>query len=159
MFSSEHGTRVPFTEITTPSLRGRAPNGLCTSLVVDGVVHWLWLTNRESYVFMLNLKSGRVTVTKLPTRFPLAEGSNYFYDPDIYLLATNSTWRGPIVLVADDDQISVWVQCRHSKRWEGEDTAGDRQRRYPTLQQCRRFAPKEGLCQPTTGSPRGAGQC
>ncbi|TVU37382.1 hypothetical protein EJB05_10693, partial [Eragrostis curvula] len=84
-------------------------------LVVDGVVHWLCLTDIGGYVLMLNVKAARVTLTTLPTIFPHINkpGRNISY-----LLATNSACGSPIVLVADEEKISIWVQSKHTKRWK-----------------------------------------
>ncbi|KAK3127949.1 hypothetical protein QOZ80_7AG0580540 [Eleusine coracana subsp. coracana] len=114
-FSSENGTWDPYTETRT-----RANNLIrCGSyesdpLVVDDVLYWMCLTGNGSYVLMLHVKAKRLTPTMLPTRFPhLIPGAN-----TSYLLATNSVCGSPIVLVADDEKISMWVQCKHTARWK-----------------------------------------
>ncbi|TVU37381.1 hypothetical protein EJB05_10692, partial [Eragrostis curvula] len=58
-------------------------------------------------------RSMRVTLTTLPTRFPRDKDGHISY-----LLATDSVCGSPIVLVADEEKISMWVQSKHTKRWK-----------------------------------------
>ncbi|KAK3151117.1 hypothetical protein QOZ80_3AG0241990 [Eleusine coracana subsp. coracana] len=118
-FSSEHGVWGPSTKFATPNLLGVISKGWsCKPLVVNGVVHLMCLTNAGSYVVMLNVKAGRVTLTTLPTKFPRAKSSQQQQGYIRYLLATDSLCGNLIVLVADDEKISMWVQSKHTKIWK-----------------------------------------
>ncbi|TVU37398.1 hypothetical protein EJB05_10710, partial [Eragrostis curvula] len=110
-FSSEHGVWGPFTKIPTPDLLG-ITSSYHNPLVTDGVVHWFCLTGSGSYVLMLHVKAKRATWTTLPMRFPRDKEGRISY-----LVATDSPCGNPIVLVADEEKISMWVQSKHTKIW------------------------------------------
>lgn len=113
-FSSEQGGAWgPYTKIRTPEIRGTdLPQGLGTPLVVRNSAYLLCLTDAASYALELNVRAARVTtVTTMPETFPRAERLK-----KQHLLATATAGGSPIVLVADDDGISVWAQS--SERWE-----------------------------------------
>jgi hypothetical protein len=58
IFSSEHDSWGPFTEIRIPNLYGsHLKQPLDRALVVGGAVHWLCLTDSGSYVIKLHVRS------------------------------------------------------------------------------------------------------
>ncbi|KAK3125941.1 hypothetical protein QOZ80_7BG0611690 [Eleusine coracana subsp. coracana] len=117
MFSSEHGVWGPSTNFTTPNLLGLISyDSSYRPLVVNGIVHWLCLTSRGSYVLMLHVKAGRVTLTNLPPKFPRVKSQQQWHIR--YLLATDSLCGNLIVLVSDHEKISMWVQSKHTKIWK-----------------------------------------
>ncbi|KAG2647358.1 hypothetical protein PVAP13_2KG574300 [Panicum virgatum] len=118
-FSSELGAWELTTKIRTPQIRGRylPAKNLGTPMVVGSSAHFLCQTNAASYVIELHVRTARVTVTALPESFPRPtwwDGQS----PRRHLLATATASGSPIVLVADDDKVSVWAQSKQTSRWE-----------------------------------------
>ncbi|CAN6185669.1 unnamed protein product [Urochloa humidicola] len=118
-FSSEHGgVWGSCTRIRASQLRGSylPQNGLSTPLVVGNSAYFLCLTDAASYVLKLNVRAARVTAVTmlLPETFPRATSA---WEPQ-YILATATARGSPIVLVADDDKVSVWAQSKHKSGWE-----------------------------------------
>ncbi|CAL4901357.1 unnamed protein product [Urochloa decumbens] len=118
-FSSEHGGAWgSCTRIRAPQLRGSylLHKGLGTPLVVGNSAYLLCLADAARYVLELNVRAARVTAvtTLLPETYPASARSAR----DQYLLATATARGSPIVLVADDDKISVWALSEHESRWE-----------------------------------------
>ncbi|TVU37366.1 hypothetical protein EJB05_10675, partial [Eragrostis curvula] len=113
IFSSEHNTWGPYTEIRIPNLYGsRLLRDLGTALVVGGAMHWLCMTNSGSYVIKLHVRAAQVTVTELPESFPQDRCNTR------HLLATTSPGGSPIVLVVDDEKILAWSQSKQTMKWK-----------------------------------------
>ncbi|TVU37379.1 hypothetical protein EJB05_10690, partial [Eragrostis curvula] len=113
IFSSEHDTWGPYTEVRIPNLYGvRLIRDLGMALVVGGAVHWLCLTNCGSYVIKLHVRAAQVTARELPGSFP-----SYGWHAQ-YLVATASPGGSPIVLVADNGNISAWSQSKQTMKWK-----------------------------------------
>ncbi|CAL5085277.1 unnamed protein product [Urochloa decumbens] len=118
-FSSELGVWGPCTEIRTPQIQGRqtCQPKIGRLLVVGDAVYWLCLTSSAGYVLKIRVRAAaapRLTVTKLPERYPYNGGWRINH-----LLATMAPGGGspPAVLVADMEKISAWTQSRHTARW------------------------------------------
>jgi hypothetical protein len=121
-FSSESGTWGTYAKLRAPHFHGstllRKGGGM--PLVVGGVVHWLCLTDAASYVLRLNIRTtpAQVTVTTLPASFP-RPNNDYRMSID-YLLATVTAGGSLMVLVADREKISAWVQnaTKPTAKWK-----------------------------------------
>ncbi|CAL5084544.1 unnamed protein product [Urochloa decumbens] len=118
-FSSELGVWGLCTEIRTPQIQGRqtCQPKVGRLLVVGDAVYWLCLTSSAGYVLKVCVRAAaapRLTVTKLPERYPYNGGWRINH-----LLATMAPGGGspPAVLVADTEKISAWTQSRHTARW------------------------------------------
>ncbi|KAL6642422.1 hypothetical protein ACP70R_020603 [Stipagrostis hirtigluma subsp. patula] len=119
IFSSERGTWGPSTEVPTPvTQRTHWLQQLVKPLVVGDTVNWLYKSNNLHYIFTLHVGKAQVTLTKLPTSFDLACTIPFAMPRAQILLATASTSRNLMVLVANDDNISAWVQSDHTVRWK-----------------------------------------
>ncbi|TVU39281.1 hypothetical protein EJB05_12692, partial [Eragrostis curvula] len=112
-FSSEERRWGPYTKIRTPDLHG---NGLVQvgsrPLVVDGAVHWLCLTDEANYILKLHICSAQVNVMELPASFPRSRWKTEC------LLATTSPDGNLMVLVADSEKISTWIQKKCTSKWK-----------------------------------------
>lgn len=109
-FSSEHDAWGPYTEIRAPHIVGGSYRPLGRPLIVGDVVYWLCLLSDDRTILVVKLqpKEARVTLSKLP--FPHVGRC---------LLATSSAGGGsPIILVADDVEISTWVQIGQTMKWK-----------------------------------------
>jgi hypothetical protein len=136
-FSSELDTWGPCTDIRTPQIQGqirqkdahnnrgegpRADNALGREpLVAGGAVHWLCLTDSAGYILKLRVcrtaaaaaAAPRLTVSKLPERFPHNDGGHAKH-----LLVTMEAGGIPAVLVADGEKVSAWThQPKHTASW------------------------------------------
>ncbi|XP_044955938.1 uncharacterized protein LOC123406981 [Hordeum vulgare subsp. vulgare] len=112
-FSSEHGAWGLYTETWLPYVQcGRLKRSLDKALVTGGAVHWLFMTDTGFYVLKLRVGAAKVMVTKLPKGFP-----HHLWEHQ-KLLAASSVGGDVLVLVADDDRMSVWAQSKHTAKWK-----------------------------------------
>ncbi|TVU37373.1 hypothetical protein EJB05_10684, partial [Eragrostis curvula] len=79
------------------------------------MVHWLCLTDAAGYVLSLDASTAQVSLTTLPRGFPRMD---YVNNDRKYLLATTPTGERPVVLVADRDRISLWMQSKLTAKWK-----------------------------------------
>nr|TKW25089.1 hypothetical protein SEVIR_3G093800v2 [Setaria viridis] len=117
-FSSEQGTWAPRIRSSSPlimygdEMLQRPGN----SVVVGDTVHCLYHLDRTYYVLKLHVKAARVTFTELPKSFHRA--CRFLEDrTEQILLATSSSGRSLIVLVANNDMISGWAQSERTGKW------------------------------------------
>ncbi|CAD6216775.1 unnamed protein product [Miscanthus lutarioriparius] len=117
-FSSESGTWGTYAKLLAPYFHGSSLLRGGLPLVVGGAVHWLCVTDAASYVLMLNIRTtpAQVSVTTLPVSFP-RPNNKVSLD---YLLATATAGGSMMVLVADGDKISAWVQTatKPTAKWK-----------------------------------------